>query len=982
MIRYRKPSFWTKIKLLFYRTKYKKNKKRGLIKKFLVLILWGFIISSIGILCVFAYYSKDLPSPDKISQREVVQSTKIYDRTGEVLLYDIHGEEKRTVINFQDIPQYMKDATIVAEDDSFYHHFGLDFKGIIRAFFSNLRGRKITQGGSTITQQFIKNAILSPERTLTRKIKEAILAIEMEIKYSKDEILGFYLNQVPYGSNAYGVEAAAMTFFNKHAKDLSLAESALLAALPKAPSYYSPFGSHPEELKARQEWILDRMVKFGYITQEQAEKAKKEKLTFATQSKGIKAPHFVMYVKEYLEEKYGRDFIERGGLKVYTTLDWDLQFLAEEIVAEFAEKNKKNFRAYNASLVAIDPKTGQILAMVGSKDYFGDPEPKGCISGKNCFFDPKVNIAIRPRQPGSSFKPFVYAAAFKKGFTPDTIVFDLKTEFATFGAPSYIPQNYDGKFRGPVTLRQALAQSLNIPSVKVLYLAGINESINLAEDLGITTLKDRSRYGLSLVLGGGEVTLLEQTAAFSVFATEGQKHPIVSILKIEDGKGNILEEYKDKSIRVLEPQIARLISDILSDEESRKPMFGDKSKLYIEGIEAAAKTGTTQEYRDGWTIGYTPSLTVGVWAGNNYPESMRNGAGIYVAAPIWNKFIKKAYEKKQELKKNENQKNENYFDLPSEPEKFNKPQPIKTNKDILNGKFAHEIKVKIDKLTGKLATEYTPLELIEERVYKEVHCILYYIDKDDPQGEGNGRNDPQFNNWEPPVLKWAYLQNEKYGTNYNTHLPQEYDDIHTEENQPRIDIISPKNSEIIKSKNIEINVSVKAPLGVKQVDFFFDDNLIGTDKTKPYKIIYQLPYNIKGRRHTITARVYDKYGSRQEDKIEIILEIKGIEDVEEIKNAELSLISNEYPYKFKISLKDENNNLIWKKIKRIDIYYFTKEDMDKYLFATSSYYSDIQSEYEISWKQKIRPGNYFIFANLIDNDNNVIETNTIDVYLK
>jgi len=979
--RYRKPSLATRIKLFLYRKKY--GTKRQQLKRLFVLACWIFIIGCIGVLCTFAYYSKDLPDPEKISQRQITQSTQIYDRTGEVLLYDIHGEEKRTVIDFDEIPQYMKDATIVSEDDAFYHHFGLDFKGILRAFYANLRGKKISQGGSTITQQFIKNAILTPERTLTRKIKEAILAIELELKYSKDEILGFYLNQVPYGSNAYGIEAAAMTFFDKHARELTLAESALLSVLPRATTYYSPRGSHPEELKIQQEHVLDRMASFGYISHEQAETAKKESLEFVTRVQSIKAPHFVMYIREYLDERYGKDVVEKGGLKVYTTLDWDLQKLAEETVQKYAEYNKKAYNANNEALIAMDPKTGQVLAMVGSKDYFGESSPKNCTPGKNCLFDPNVNVTIRPRQPGSSFKPIAYATALKKGFTPDTIIFDLETEFAVEGAESYKPKNYDGKFRGPVTFRQGLARSLNVPSVKVLYLAGVNETLNTAEDLGITTLKDRSRYGLSLVLGGGEILLLEETSAFGVFAAEGIKHPTASILKIEDSKGNIIEQYEDKPTQVLDAQITRLISDILSDEEARAPIFGSHSKLYLEKMPAAVKTGTTQENRDGWTVGYTPSLVVGVWAGNNDNTPMPKGDGLYVAAPTWNEFMRQAYEVKSQIRQltDKTQNLENYFNLLEEVEQFTKPEPIITNKDILNGKFANELKIKIDKISGKLATEFTPPDLIEEKIYREVHCILYYVDKNNPQGESNGRNDSQFNNWEPPVIAWALSPERK--EIYNTSPPQDYDDIHTRDNQPSVQIYSPRDNEIITARKIEIKASARAPLGIKQLDFFLDNNLIGTDTIEQYQITFNLPYDIKGKKHQITVRAYDQWGARKSETINIILDIPGIEDVKEINEATLSLASNKFPYEFEVTLKDEDGNLLEKELKRIDLYYYDEgagEENSTFAVSLNPSYSDY--EYRIRFSETISPGSYYFFVQVIDKNNNVIKSNKIPLKLE
>jgi 1A family penicillin-binding protein len=759
------------------------NKNTRLKRKNIINVaIWLFIAFFLILVVVFAFSFKNLPSPESLAQRTITESTKIYDRTGKIILYDVHGEEKRTVIPFEEIPQYIKDATIAIEDSNFYHHFGIDIKGIARSVLYNLLGKtvlgtKTKVGGSTITQQFVKNAILTSEKTYIRKIKEAIIAIEIEIKYSKDEILNFYLNQVPYGSNAYGVEAAAQTFFNKNAKDLTLAESALLAAVVQATSYYSPYGSHFDITKARQEYVLQRMNELGYITNEQYEGAKNEQLNFAPPASGIKAPHFVMYIKEYLENKYGKDYIETAGLKVYTTIDWDLQQIAETAIKNGAQTNGKKYNAQNAALAAIDPKTGQILAMVGSKDYWAESYPEGCTPGKNCLFEPNVNVTIRLRQPGSSFKPFAYAEAFLKGFTPDTILFDLKTEFnpycssdATqekdqYGLECYHPKNYDGKFRGPISLKESLAQSLNIPSVKALYLAGVNDTINLAQDMGIETLKDRSRFGLSLVLGGGEVKLLEETAAFGVFANDGVKNFTQGILRIEDSKGDVIEQYKNSPRKILEPQIARIISDILSSEDYRAPVFGRKSSLYIEGVPVAAKTGTTQDYRDGWTVGYTPSLVVGVWTGNNDNTPINREPGAVIAAPIWNEFIKKSYTKKRELKTST--KPDNYFDLPTQAEEFIKPDATITDKEILNGNYITELRVKIDKLSGLPATESTPIDLIIEQTYPQIHSILYYINKDDVQGASNGQSDPQYINWEQPVLNWINAQENGYLYNKN-----------------------------------------------------------------------------------------------------------------------------------------------------------------------------------------------------------------------
>jgi len=594
---------------------------------------------------VFIYFAKDLPRPEKFTEKIFNQSTKIYDRTGQVLLYELYGEEKREVVLLNEISNYMKEAVISAEDAKFYKHFGIDLSGILRAIKLDLSLKKPTFGGSTISQQLIRSTFLSNEKSVERKIREIILTLELERRYSKDQILEWYLNQVPFGPNIYGVQSAAKTYFNKPAKDLTIAESALLAATIKAPSFYNPYNTkNNEELFGSKDYILNRMAQENYLTKDEAETAKKEELKFAQVLSPIKAPHFVFYVQNYLTEKYGQNFLEEGGLKVYTTLDWDIQSEAEKDVLAGVEKNKKN-NAYNAALVSLDPKTGEILAMVGSADWFGEQYPKNCISGKDCLFDPKVNVATFNigRQPGSSIKPFVYATAFQKGYSDQYVVIDEQTNFGVWGGKEYIPQNYDGKFRGPVTLRSALAQSLNIPSIKVLLqLAGISDSIDNARKFGLSTLDQKnSFYGPSIVLGGGEVKLIDMVSAYGVFATEGFKIPPTSILKIEDSKGNIIEENKNNLKRVLNSNSAVTINSILSDNEARAPMFGLNSKLYFPDRQVAVKTGTTNDYRDGWIIGYTPSLVTGVWVGNNNNVAMAKEPGTVLAGPIWRAFLDK-----------------------------------------------------------------------------------------------------------------------------------------------------------------------------------------------------------------------------------------------------------------------------------------------------------------------------------------------------
>src|SRR3989338_1097525 len=569
-----------------------------LIKVLLVGILLG------GALLFFTA-SISVPNLNSFDERRVVESTKIYDRTGKILLYDVHGEEKRTVIPSDEIPRSVKNATIALEDSNFYQHYGVRPLSLLRAFLVNLTSGSVEQGGSTITQQLVKNTLLTPQRTIFRKIKELIVALKIERRYSKDEILNFYLNQIPYGNSAYGIEAAAESFFGKRAEDLTALEAAYLVSLPKAPSYYSPYGKHTKELDGRAQFTLKRMKDLGFLTDKEYEGAKNQKVKFApARSQGIIAPHFVIEVREELNKKFGEDAVAINGFKVTTTLNADLQQKTEEVVDKYATGNEKNFNAKNEGVVAIDPKTGDIWAMVGSRDYF-NREREG-----------NFNIATTHRQPGSSFKPFVYATAFKKGYTPETVLFDLTTQFSNACAPNnfsdvypcYSPENYDHKFRGPITLRNALAQSVNIPAVKLVWLAGAYNSIKTAERLGLTTLEDAKRYGLTLVLGGGEVKLVEMVGAYGVFANDGLRNPHTALLSVEDKDGNVLEEFEKRESRVMEPQVARQISSILSDNEARTPLYGANSQLYFPGTDVAAKTGTTNDYRDAWVLGYTPTL--------------------------------------------------------------------------------------------------------------------------------------------------------------------------------------------------------------------------------------------------------------------------------------------------------------------------------------------------------------------------------------
>lgn len=590
----------------------------------------GFFVFLFFILPLLAF---NLPSPDKIVRRTGF-STKILDRNGETL-YDIYSNQDRTPVDIKDIPTYLKQATISIEDKNFYKHQGFDPVGILRGFLHIFSAGWAT-GGSTLTQQLVKNALLTNDRSIIRKVKEFVLAVQIEKKYSKDQILQMYLNEVPYGGTAFGVESAAETYFGKKVSDLNLVESAVLAGLPQSPSVYSPYSSTPKAYVQRTKDVLRRMREDGYITkgQEAAAIAQVPNVTFQARGADFKAPHFVQYVQNILEDRYGASAVEQGGLKVTTTLDLKLQEKAESIVADEISKVESQ-HITNGAAVVIDPETGQILAMVGSKN-FNDPN-----------YDGQVNVTVALRQPGSSFKPFTYVTAFKKGYTPSTLLMDVPTEFPG-GAnnPPYKPVNYDGKYRGPIQVRFALANSINIPAVKMLAMVGIKDVLKTATDMGITTLPPTdttlNHVGLSLTLGGGEVRLLDLTDAYSGFVNKGYQVTPIAILKVEDVNGKVLEEAKpEKGKRVLSEAESYLIDDILSDNDARKDVFGPNSLLNVPNV--MVKTGTTNDKRDNWTVGGNDNAMVGVWVGNNDNSPMLNVAsGISGASPIWRRIVTEA----------------------------------------------------------------------------------------------------------------------------------------------------------------------------------------------------------------------------------------------------------------------------------------------------------------------------------------------------
>lgn len=584
--------------------------------------------------CLFfyLYIFKDLPSPTKLSQDIYPVSTKIYDRNNQ-LLYEIYTEKNRSPIELDQIPEHVKQATISIEDKNFYNHHGLAIQGILRAAYRTVFKQR-TQGGSTITQQLIKNAVLQdPSRTIQRKAKEALLTMVVEMMYSKDQILQMYLNHTPYGGTAYGIEQAAQTYFDKSAKDLNLSEATLLAGLPAAPTRYSPFGAHPESAKKRQRLVLNRMTEDGYLSQEEADQAYQKELKYAQTKIDIKAPHFVMYVKDLLVEQYGQRLVEQGGLRVKTTLDLKLQEYAQATVSAEVKKLNKA-KVSNGAALITRPKTGEILAMVGSADYF-DPE-----------IDGNVNVTLRPRQPGSSIKPVNYAVGLIKGYTPATMFLDVPTCFSVPGQQLYCPQNYDGSFHGPVQLRFALGNSYNIPAVKMLAANDIEAMIATASAMGIKGWQDPSKYGLSLTLGGGEVLMTEMATAFGTFANQGARVDLSPILKVSDYKGKVYQELDLKNSppageKVIPTEVAYLISHILLDNNARAAAFGSRSKLVVPNHAVSVKTGTTNDLRDNWTIGYTPEYLTAVWVGNNDSTPMNPYlvSGVTGAAPIWNQIM-------------------------------------------------------------------------------------------------------------------------------------------------------------------------------------------------------------------------------------------------------------------------------------------------------------------------------------------------------
>lgn len=800
-------------------------------KRALWVVAGGLVLASLAVVGIIVWASQSLPDPNNLSFRIVAQSTKIYARDGKTLLYEIHGDVKRTVVNLPDVSPDVVHAVISIEDKDFYKHAGISIRGILRSVFVDIVSGKKSQGGSTLTQQLVKNTILTRDKSFIRKLKEIILSYQLEHVYSKDQILKLYFNEIPWGSTSYGVEAASQTYFGVHAKDLTLSESSLLAAMVQLPSYYSPRGTHTDALLNRQHLVLDSMVANGYVTQAQADAARADDVLAKVTpfQDPIIAPHFVFYVRDLLVQKYGEQTVEQGGLRVVTTLDPKMQQIAEEEVTKGAAINDKR-GASNAAMVALDPTNGQILAMVGSRDFFDTKH------------DGNFNVITSVRNPGSSFKPIVYMSAFLKGYSPDTLMFDLKTDFGPDGSgKDYIPNNYDFKEHGPLKMRQTLDGSLNIPAVKTLYLAGIQSTVDLGGKLGYSTLTGQT-YGLALAIGGAGVEPLEHADAFAVIANDGKRNPTTPFLLVEDTNGKTLEKFQKNEQQVVDKNVIRQLDDVLSDNSARAFVFGAKNYLTLGSRPVGAKTGTTNDFKDAWTVGFTPQLVAAVWVGNNDFSSMGKGAdGSVVAAPIWNGFMKRA--------------------LDGQPVKaFPRPTSVTESKPVLQGKLPTPQRVAVDKVTGKHIPDSClsswPAAFVKYITVNEVHDILYYLNKDDPNGStpSNPASDPMFNRWDAPVQAWA-KKNGYVGT-----MPaDESCSLRASTSSATLAFSAPGAGATIKSSSLTASVVGSNMTDPLSVTFTLDGVSVGSVTAAPYETTIDLS-GVDNGFHTIIASATDANG--------------------------------------------------------------------------------------------------------------------------
>lgn len=814
------------------------------------LIVYGLMTITVVIvgffLCVFflfVWFSKDLPAPGKV-KRSSGFAAGFYDRNGKAI-YEIFKDQKRIPVSLAQVSDNLKKATIAIEDKDFYKHSGFSSTGIVRAILGILFKGRLT-GGSTLTQQLVKNVLLTPERSFVRKIKEAILAVEIERRYSKDQILEMYLNEAPYGGTLWGVEAAAEGYFGKPAKNLTLVESAIIAGFPQRPSYYSPFVGKNNAYAVRARDVLRRMREDGYINRDQEKKTKEElnKIKFTSSRLNINSPHFVFYVRDLLIKSLGDKIIDQG-IAVNTTLDLEIQKEVEKIVAEEVEKIKQ-FNATNAAVIVLDSQTGEILAMVGSYDY--NNEEFG-----------KFNVTIAKRQPGSSIKPITYALAFEKGYTPSTVLLDVKTAFANQGGKDYIPENYDGRFRGPMQLRFTLGNSINLPAVKLLTMVGIRNFLEKAYDMGLATLEPTNsnlrRFGLSLTLGGGEVTLLDLTAAYSVFARGGVKKNHSAIIEVKNYAGRKIALPKISSEkRVFSPEVAFLISHILSDNNARSEVFGANSYLNISGRTVAVKTGTTDDKRDNWAVGYTKGVTVGVWVGNNdnSPMNPKIASGVTGASPIWHKIMRQLLKKYPDGiadKPDTVDASEIdaylggavYGEYPKRSEYFAKGTEPKLPSSFYK-------KLKISKNTGKLAND------LEIRLgeYEEKDYIVF-TEKDPISTDGRNR-------FQEGIDEWVRGQSDD-----KFKAPSENSDAKAEDIVVRIN--EPSNQSTISGNDFTLKAKITSIAAISKIDIFVNNNNVSSYSDN--KTVIEEPLHLSDGIYEIKVRAENEKGKTSEAKITI-----------------------------------------------------------------------------------------------------------------
>lgn len=825
---------------------FQKRKKLTIPKVFAKITFFLFlavVLSSFFAAIALVMVAKDLPRPERIV-RKAGFSTKIFDRNGK-LIYDVYENQKRTPVQLYEVPKYLQQATVAIEDKDFYKHQGFDPKGYLRIIYYLVFHHRLI-GSSTLTQQLVKNVLLSSERTISRKVKEFILALEIESRYSKDQILQMYLNEAPYGGTAWGVAEAANTYFGKNVSELNLNESAILAGLPQIPSVYSPFGNTPTAYLGRTQAVLGRMKEDEYISQDEEKKALSElkDVKFSTKSGTLRAPHFVMFVKQILEQKYGKDAVELGGLRVTTSLDLDFQEKAQKIVSDEIAKVEK-VHITNGAAIVIDPQNGEILAMVGSKNY-DDPN-----------YDGKVNVTLSKRQPGSTIKPVTYVTGLKKGFTASTMLMDVKTTFpGSLDKPEYIPVNYDGKEHGPLQLRFALGNSINIIAVKLISLVGIKDMLTTAYDMGLTTLEPNSdnlrRFGLSLTLGGGEVKLIDLASSYSSFANGGYKVDPVAILKVTDISGNVLEEYKPVlGKQVLSPPEAFIISNILSDNNARSMTFGENSSLKISDRQMAVKTGTTNDRRDNWTIGWTPQVITGVWVGNNDNSQMAQlVSGVSGAAPIWRKIILEYLKDKpiENFKVPENivqvdvdtvSGYKSHDGFPFRSEYF-----IKGTEPVADDPV-HQM-AKLCKGQNKLATAVdTASGNFDQKEF-------YFFREADPFMKAD-----EENKWQKGINDWIAKQSDqKY------HPPTEFC---TNSNQIFIKFISPSDQSQVGS-DFKINLETVSTEDIVKIELYVNNELKKTITSTPYETDLSLT---KDGTYTLKAVAQDTKGNQGTQEVKI-----------------------------------------------------------------------------------------------------------------